>query len=70
MASDAGLDYRVQMRRVVELERLAKVARQQACMTTDRETSEVLLQIAHKYERVAEDRRATLEASKHGAQRL
>jgi len=58
------------MQRVAELERLARVARQQACMTTNRETSEVLLEIARQYESVADDRRVTLEACKHRAQPL
>ena len=40
------------MERVAELERLARVAREQAHTTTNRETGEVLLQIARQYERV------------------
>lgn len=70
MASAPSVDYRDEMKRVAELERLARVAREQARLTTNRETSEVLLQIAAQYQRVADDRRAVLEGSEHGAQSL
>ena len=70
MAGGLWPDYRDQMRRVAELERLARVAREQARLTTNRETSEVLLQIAHQFAMAAEDRRATLEGCNHGPQLL
>ena len=55
------------MRRVAELERWARVARQQALLTTNRETSEALLEIARKFAMAADDRRASLEGCRHGA---
>lgn len=58
------------MRRVFELERLARVARQQARLTANRETSEALLQIARQFAKAADDRKAALENCEHRPQSL
>jgi len=55
------------MKRVAELERLGLLARQQAGLTSNRETRELLLQIARQYAMAAAERRATLKASRRGA---
>ena len=54
------------MRRVGELEQWARVARQQALLTTNRETSEALLEIARRYAMAADERRAALKAANRG----
>jgi hypothetical protein len=48
------------MKRVAELERLAKVARQQSHMTANREAREVLIEIADGFMAAATDRRVAL----------
>lgn len=53
-----------------ELERLARVARQQARLTANRETSEALLQIARQFAKAADDRKAALENCEHRPQSL
>ena len=58
------------MERIAELERLGRVARQQAGLTSDRETREVLLRMADQYVMVAAERRAELEAGRQSAQPL
>ena len=58
------------MKRIAELERLERVATQQAGLTSNRETRELLLQIARQYAMVAAERRATLKACRRGAQPL
>ena len=56
------------MKRVAELERLGLLARQQAGLTTNRETRELLLKIARQYAMAAADRRAALEAGREAPQ--
>jgi hypothetical protein len=58
------------MRRVFDLERLARVARQQARLTTNPETSEALLKIARQFAEAADDRKAALENCEHRPQPL
>ena len=58
------------MKRVAELERLGLIAKQQAALTSNRETRELLLQIAHQYAVVAAQRRASLATCRRGAQRV
>jgi hypothetical protein len=55
------------MRRIAELERLGLVAKQQAGLTSNRETRELLLEIANRYALVAAERRAMLKAGGHDA---
>ena len=49
-----------QMRRLAELEEMARMAREQALMSANQETREVLLDIAPKYAEAASQRRALL----------
>jgi hypothetical protein len=51
--------------RVVELERLARTARQQAAMTTAAEPRAVLLAMADQYATAAFERRAALSLAEH-----
>lgn len=61
MERRARARYESRMRSVAELERLAQVARHQARITTNLETSEVLLEIACEFATAAKDRRIALE---------
>ena len=56
------------MKRVAELERWARLATQQARLTSNRETRELLLKIARQYAMAAADRRAALEAGREAPQ--
>ena len=49
------------MDRIAELERLARAATQQAGLTSNRETRELLLKIARQYAMAAAERRAVVD---------
>ena len=48
------------MRRLAEFEELARMARQQASVTTNHETRQVLDEMASKYAEAADERRVAL----------
>ena len=48
------------MRRLAELEELARLAREQAFLTANKETSQLLREIAVKYAKAASERRKAL----------
>ena len=52
--------YEGEMERVAELEQLGRTAKQQAGLTSNRETRELLLQIARQYAVAAAERRAVV----------
>lgn len=49
------------MRRAAELQQLARLARQQALLTTNRETSQVLLEIERQYSNAANARVSAMD---------
>jgi hypothetical protein len=50
----------IRMRRLAELEELARLAHAQAHVTSNHETSQVLHEISCKYSKAADERRAAL----------